>query len=333
MTGHPDADVLAEFREGLLGRRRSARIRAHLARCSRCASRSSGLAEVTELLASAPVPKIPDELAARLDGVLAAESAARARAAIPAAADRATGTAPDAADGADRGRPRKARSGRAPRSWRGTALRAASVTAALLVIAGGGYGVSRLVQGGPGGASASLGTRAGNGQQAGSSAQGGPTFAGPARGGPANGPAVLPNVRRAAAGPPVIESGTDYLPGLLPAQVQAVLARSPVSPAGQTPAALRGCVNLITGGKRPRLVDVARYQGRPATIVVTEAAGGRPGQILGGRPRLLGRHPRPHRAGPAARYRLSRGPRAARRGTDPAAARRPAHARSGISGP
>jgi hypothetical protein len=285
MTGHPDADVLAEFREGLLGRRRSARIRAHLARCSRCASRSSELAEVTELLASAPAPKIPDELAARLDGVLAAESAARARAAIPAAADRGTGTAPDAADGADGGRPRKARSGRAPRPWRGTALRAASVTAALLVIAGGGYGVSRLVQGGPGGVSASLGSRAGNGPQAGSSEQGGPTFAGSAGAGPANGPAVLPNIRRAAAGLPVIESGTDYLPGRLPAQVQAVLARFPVSPAGQTPAAapgqaaLRGCVNLITGGRGPRLVDVARYQGRPATIVVTEAAGGRPGQI------------------------------------------------------
>src|SRR5207253_1947349 len=40
------------------------------------------------------------------------------------------------------------RSTRPARPWRVTALRAASVTAALLVIAGGGYGVSRLLQGG-----------------------------------------------------------------------------------------------------------------------------------------------------------------------------------------
>ena len=85
MIGHPDADTLAACREGLLGRRRSARIRAHLARCSRCASLDHELAAVTSLLASAPAPRIPDELAARLDTVLAAESAARARGESPAA--------------------------------------------------------------------------------------------------------------------------------------------------------------------------------------------------------------------------------------------------------
>ena len=85
MIGHPDADTLAACREGLLGRRRSARIRAHLARCSRCASLDRELAAVTTQLASVPAPRIPDELAARLDTVLAAESAARARGESPAA--------------------------------------------------------------------------------------------------------------------------------------------------------------------------------------------------------------------------------------------------------
>src|SRR5215469_15815580 len=87
MIGHPDADTLAACREGLLGSRRSARIRAHLARCSRCASLDHELAAVTTLLASAPAPRIPDELAARLDTVLAAESAARARGERPATPD------------------------------------------------------------------------------------------------------------------------------------------------------------------------------------------------------------------------------------------------------
>src|SRR5437764_3314482 len=123
MTGHPDADALAACREGLLGRRRSARIRAHLARCSRCAALDGGLAEVTALLASVPAPRMPDGLAARLDAVLAAESAARARAEAPAPATEAPAAAA-AASG-------PARPGRRPRAWRVTALRAASVTAVL----------------------------------------------------------------------------------------------------------------------------------------------------------------------------------------------------------
>ena len=161
MTGHCDADALAEFREGLLGRRRSARIRAHLAQCSSCAATSSGLAEVTALLASAPAPKMPDGLTARLDRVLAAESAARAQAGTAAAA--APGSNAAARDAAGRtsrrggGRPGPARSDRPARPWHATALRAASVTAAVLVIAGGGYGVSRLIQGGGGQHSATSG--------------------------------------------------------------------------------------------------------------------------------------------------------------------------------
>ncbi len=291
MTGHPDPDVLAEFREGLLGRRRSARIRAHLAGCSRCASVSGELAEVTELLARAPLPPVPEQLAARLDRVLAAESAARARSEAPAAAGQgaATDAVPAAAGGlsavAGRGpgagdrdstsgqagrrglRRPAARSGR-PRPWRATALRAASVAAAILVVAGGGYGVSRLVQGAASAPSGGTGaSRAG---------------AGPAAGGRRTHahPGLRPNIALPTEGLQVIHSGTDYLPGRLAAQAKAVLARHRVSSAGPgtvTPAtsqALQGCVRLVTGGTPPALVDVARYRGRPATIIVQAAGGG-----------------------------------------------------------
>ena len=188
MLGHPDADALAACREGLLGRRRQARIRAHLARCSRCASLDQELTAVSTLLASAPAPRIPDELAARLDTVLAAESAARARGESHTAADgipAAAGQAPVPAAAGETGRHRgpgrgraaararrsPARAARTTRPWRVTALRAASVTAVLLVIAGGGYGVSRLLQTGSGvSSSASSGSACQGAQPGGSSA-------------------------------------------------------------------------------------------------------------------------------------------------------------------
>lgn len=286
MTGHPDADVLAEFREGLLGRRRSARIQAHLAGCPRCASLCSGLAEVTELLARAPAPAIPDELAARLDRVLAAESAARARGGTPATAAQppAAGEIPAAAapgpGAGDRGRaPGQAgrRPGRRrpaarparPRPWRVPALRAASVTAAILVLAGGGYGVSRLLPGGTGTAASGSHFRAGSGPHRARGAEP-----------PAN-QGLQPNVVLPTAGIRVIRSGTDYLPGRLPAQAEAVLDRHPAGSAGSAAvlpgsahaSALSGCLRLITGGVPPALVDMARYRGRPATIIMQAAEG------------------------------------------------------------
>jgi hypothetical protein len=54
------------------------------------------------------------------------------------------------------------------------------------------------------------------------------------------------------------------------------------SPASSSPAsssALRGCVALVTGGALPRLVDEARYQGQPATVIVQAPSGGHTGQI------------------------------------------------------
>lgn len=306
MTGHCDADVLAEFREGLLGRWRSARVRAHLAGCPRCASLSSQLADVTALLASAPAPVMPDKLVARLDRVLAAESAAR-KAEIPAAAAGAgDGTAPDGTAagggapggggtagestggaGAGRhrgrrpmsggrrhdGRPVPGRAARPPGSRRVTALRAASVTAAVLVIAGGGYGVSRLLQGG--GATSTAGGQSGQGA-AGSSAHAAKR----------NGGISLP-AGLAPGGLAVIQSGTDYVRGQLASQAETVLARQAARAAvgalpansGSTPITLPGCVRLVTGGTRASLVDLASYQGRPATVIMLETEGNPPGQV------------------------------------------------------
>ena len=288
MIGHPDADTLAACREGLLGRRRSARIRAHLARCSRCASLDRELDSVTTMLASAPAPRIPDEVAAWLDTVLAAESAARARGQSPAADGipaivGATAGAADgqAAPGGQGGRaPGQPRSTRPARPWRVTALRAASVTAALLVIAGGGYGVSRLLQGGH---NAGISSSSAPGRAAGpAGSRNGAAIAG---GGGSSAPAsARAGLMMPSAGVPAVHSGTDYQPGQLVAQAEAVLARPPARSGAQSitslPATtLTGCVKLFAGGAQPTLVDEASYFRQPATIIIRAPARGQTGRV------------------------------------------------------
>jgi len=52
-------------------------------------------------------------------------------------------------------------------------------------------------------------------------------------------------------------------------------AKTGSSPANQPAASLPAvpaCVPHVTGGKRPLLVDLAKYQGRPATVIVIPGA-------------------------------------------------------------
>jgi hypothetical protein len=283
MAGHLDPDVLADFREGLLGQRRSARIRAHLGTCPTCASLDKELAQVTELLASAPPPRMPDRLVTRLENALAAEAAARTANQHPAGqGTRAADTASGAAGSPDR-RPRQA--GR--RSWqlRPATLGVAAALAAVLAV--GSYGLANLHSGAGAGNTAS--------SAAGRPAHGSAGTLAPHANGVSNGAADEP------ARPPVqlqvIESGTDYLPSRLASQAQTVLAGHPVNGSAQRgiqttrPAAgpltslpgntsqLRSCVGAVTHGRSPLLVDQAQYQGRPATIIVLAPTPGRAGQI------------------------------------------------------
>lgn len=127
---HLDTGVLAEFRAGLITGRRGARIAAHLAGCDRCAGLDDKLAGVSALLASVPVPPMPDRVAQRLDGVLAAERAKdRYR-------KRAHGASAREAEAATRRHPNRAS--------RLLALRVLAPVAVVLLAATG-YGVSRIV--------------------------------------------------------------------------------------------------------------------------------------------------------------------------------------------
>ena len=283
MRGHANAERLAAFREGLLSRRKAARVSAHLAACSRCAGLDAQLTEVSALLTRSTAPPMPDALTARIEAAIAAEAAARAAAADGIVAAPATGTGARARDGAARSSGQRAgRGARPPAGPRRSilALRVAAVTAAVVVVAGGGYGVANLLSGGPGSGTASSGAAAPN-----SSAKGAPQMSAGGLRAPAAGSHAAVGTASAAR---VVSSGTNYRPAQLRSQVSAVLTRNGASAAegagpGPSPGNLRAsprqpaCIPQVTGGKRPLLADLAKYRGRPATVIVVPAR--RPGTL------------------------------------------------------
>jgi hypothetical protein len=152
-------------------------------------------------------------------------------------------------------------------------LRLVATTAAVILLGGGGYVVSRVM------------TSGGTGVTASSASASAPR---PSMASGRAAPALAPEAASGAAGArglPVVASGTLYRPGLMASQVAAVLRRHPApgrtpGPMGASPAVnsaafphLAACVNRITGGGHPRLVDIARYGTRPAAVIVQPIAG------------------------------------------------------------
>lgn len=218
---HYDYDVLADLAEGLLAEDEAASVNAHLDTCAECRERSADIADVSRILAEAPAPSMPAELAERIDTAIAAESMHNAT--VVSMEQR-------------RGR----------RHWR-----ILSAAAAAVVVVGGGATVGTMALDGV----------SGDHGQAVAPAQDNPDRSGSAHG-------LTPNAAPAAAFT-VASSGTDYRPGTLRAQVDRLLAGDPeaktasVEPSAQ----LKGCVNGVTHGLRPALVDNAKYEGRPATVI------------------------------------------------------------------
>jgi hypothetical protein len=283
MTPHVGAEALARYREGDLSGRKSARIRAHLAGCPRCTALDEDLAGVSAMLASAPMPVMPDQVTARIQAALTAEAARPARLAAGHEAGRPEqpGHSRHAA-----GRAAAGRRWRMPELLTPLAARAGALAAAAAVIAGGVYGAVQLA-GGPPATSAGSASAAGAGQP-------------PAAG---NGPLLT----YTQDGHPVqftpVSVGRDFQPGLLKSQVQSLLVRAaprqpgsrpqattthsgaknsilPGSAAGEPTfggiplASLPGCVTRIAAGRQVLLVDVDRYQGKRATIIVVAGGGG-----------------------------------------------------------
>jgi hypothetical protein len=319
VTRHIGDETLARFRQEDLSPRRSSRIRAHLAGCERCRALDEDLAGVTTMLADAQPPPIPEHLTARIQTALVTEAARRAALTpgAPAASAEATrsktgrawaeppGAAGPEVPEAPPGRrtPRHGRPGRERRRPRlpglssPIALRTVAVAAAAVVIAGGGYEVAQHV--GNSSSSASSSGSAHNfpliaPQGSGSAASG--SRAATAQ--PVNGPELQYRHDGHLASVTPIPTSRDFTPANLRSQVGSDLARygaveaspnvvrRPASSARQTAtvggipvSTLQDCVNRIAAGQQVLLVEVAHYQGSPATVIVTGTSSAGPDEV------------------------------------------------------
>ncbi|MFE2584437.1 anti-sigma factor family protein [Streptomyces sp. NPDC059378] len=106
MAGHPDVAEISDLTEGLLSPSRTTQVRRHLNMCELCADVHASLEEIRELLgtASGP-PRMPAEVAGRIDAALAAEALLSAGAPTtggspaPTASPRPASTASPVGDG------------------------------------------------------------------------------------------------------------------------------------------------------------------------------------------------------------------------------------------
>ncbi|MDT9695567.1 hypothetical protein [Streptomyces sp. P17] len=74
-AGHPDVTELSDLTEGLLPASRSTDLRRHLAECELCADVYASLEEIRGLLGTLPgPPRMPADVAGRIDAALAAEA-------------------------------------------------------------------------------------------------------------------------------------------------------------------------------------------------------------------------------------------------------------------
>ena len=310
MNDHADLELIAAFREGLLDPAAGERIGRHLSGCAACAQRQAALDEVTTRLADAPLPPLPPALTQRLDAVLAAETAAVvAGAATGTASNETAGSSGERRQhlarhfhrlareqaGRDRavngpgGHSGQGRSGHGPagrqqsgrdrsgHSVLAIAFRPLAAVASVCLLAGGAYLLVRAVTHHSPPATSSP-PAAGRQQN---------------RSGAALSPRVQMSGRQVAPAEAfaVVHSNTLYQRGRLPAQALSVVQRygsKVLSPGrvGDMPmeglggnSSLQGCLRQVTHGQQPLLVDMARYQGRPAMVIIATESGGAVGQV------------------------------------------------------
>jgi hypothetical protein len=294
MTRHVSAETMAGFRQGGLSPRKSSRISAHLAGCVRCRTLDEDLAGVRTLLADAQPPPIPEQLAARIQTALATEAASRV--VRPAGNENGIATAVPGHGRPAHGHgrlPQRPRLPRLPRLGSRVALGSLAAAAAVLVVVGGMYEmVWRGAGSGSGGTAASVPAH----HSAARSPRSGLV---PASGGAASAPVL--QYRHAGHQDRItpVTTDTDFTPDQLGRQVAAVVAshgagktkpapktnplsglHSSATAFGKIPLSqLQGCVDRIAAEEAVLLVDVARYRGTPATVIVTEVAVIGPEQI------------------------------------------------------
>ena len=73
-AAHPEVAEVSAYAEGILPPDESAKVRAHLAECTLCEDVLTSLQDIRAALGSLPIPKMPEDVASRIDAALAAEA-------------------------------------------------------------------------------------------------------------------------------------------------------------------------------------------------------------------------------------------------------------------
>jgi hypothetical protein len=280
MTRHASAEDLALLAEGELRRRKATKVSAHLAGCTQCTEVRAELTEVRTVLSAVPYPPLPAAVSVQIETALRVEVNHRIAAA----------PATEAARGVLPARSRRQRAGAVQRGWHLPGLsvpatRLVAAAGAVVLVGGGGYLVASNLNSGVPTSSSASGAAPSTNQ---------PMTAGP-------------DVTYGSAGSQhtvhSVSSKMNFVPKELRTQVLAAYheaqvkgeagnvsfggtnapAAGPVHGAasplqGNAAAAsgggggvgtrLAGCMKAVADGRMVLLLDLARYEGKPAMIVV-----------------------------------------------------------------
>jgi hypothetical protein len=276
MTRHASPDELARLNAGDLRRRKSVKIAAHVAGCTRCTRVRQELAEVPAVLAATSYPALPDAVCVRVEAALRIEVSERVSAAPATEAGRR--------DVPARSRPRRTLAGQEGWHLPGISVPATRLVAAagtVVLLGGGGYLLATDL---PSGAGSS------------------PSSSSAALPAPVQPMSLGPDVNYGSPGSQhtvqSVSSTTDFEPAQLrdqalgayhEAQLKGAVGakssgsgRAPTelgpqnnnSAAGNGTGAssvgtrLAGCIDAIEPGRTVLLLDLAKYQGTPATVII-----------------------------------------------------------------
>ena len=266
---HPNTDQLASLAAGALRPRRSASIQAHIDQCEPCTRGSQQLNAIPAILAAATYQPMPDNLSARIESAI--NHQARQRNAAMPATETGRRVLP-----ARRPRARTGGSWSLPRLPAAATRLAAIVSAAAMAVAAS-YLVAENV-----GTSV---TRSPSSPPVGAAAPAQQMTPGPAvtygqpgsrhtiRAVESHTNFVATHLRREAISAVHAAEARQAVAAQPSASTVTSLTGSAADPAPGKPSASRlaGCIGLIAPGRTVLLIDIARYQGKPAAVIVTAA--------------------------------------------------------------
>jgi hypothetical protein len=298
MIRHASAEELASLDLDGLKPRKAARMEAHVAGCVRCTQLSSEVSAVPATLASLSYPPMPASLSAKIDTALASESAQRVASAPASEAGRRD--LPERSS-------RRARTSRARWHLPGMSVlttRVAAAAGALVIVGIGGYEIASHV---------------GNNTANTTASSSGSVAAPSALAGRMNfGPDIRYGAQASTKTIRSVTSDTNFTTAGLGAQalaaVQAAAVRGDLgaqattgpapnaaakpahgnangSSAPQSDSQLASCVDGLVGNRTVLLVEQAKYEGSPATIIVTAQTATRGAEVWAVGPTCSASHP------------------------------------------